>query len=73
MADSYFYHPVNICPSLILFSLFITTVVVPLSAFLRIISLLLISSLRARCSPGGRLFLGLTSGVSASFILTSSK
>ena len=45
----------------------------PLSAFLRIISLLLISSLRARCSPGGRLFLGLTSGVSASFILTSSK
>ena len=46
-----------------LFSLFITTVVVPLSSFLRIISLLLISSLRARSSPGGRLFLGLTSGV----------
>ena len=69
VADNYFY----ICPSLILFSLFITTVVVPLSAFLRIISLLLISSLRARCSPAGRLFLGLTSGVSASFILTSSK
>ena len=45
----------------------------PLSAFLRIISLLLIRSLRARCSLGGRLFLGLTSGVSASFILTSSK
>ena len=43
------------------------------TAFLRIISLLLISSLRARCSSGGRLFLGLTSGVSASFILTSSK
>ena len=40
----------------------------PLSSFLRIISLLLISSLRARRSPGGRLFLGLTSGVSASFI-----
>ena len=38
------------CLSLILFSLFITTVAVPLSAFLRIISLLLtlISSLRAR-------------------------
>ena len=35
----------------------------PLSFFLRIISLLLISSLRARSSPGGRLFLGLTSGV----------
>ena len=52
-----------ICPSVILFSLFITTVVVPLSSFLRIISLLLISSLRARSSPGGRLFLGLTSGV----------
>ena len=35
----------------------------PLSSFLRIISLLLVSSLRARSSPGGRLFLGLTSGV----------
>ena len=30
------------------------------------------SSLRTRCSPGDRLFLGLTSGVSTSFILTSS-
>ena len=45
----------------------------PLSAFLRIISLLLISSWRARCSPVGRLFLALTSGVSSSFILTSSQ
>ena len=49
------------------------TVVVPLSAFLRIISLLLMSSLRAHSLPGGRLLLGLTSEVSASFILTSSK
>ena len=48
----------RIWPSLILSCVFMTTVVVPLSAFLRFISVSRFRALRASRSAGGRLFFG---------------
>ena len=62
-----------IWPSCFLSSAFITTMVVPLSAFLIFISLLCVKALRASRSAGGRLFFGFASFKSAISLFTSSR
>ena len=57
----------------ILSRVFMTTVVVPLSAFLRFISVSRFRALRASRSAGGRLFFGFVISISARSLLTSSK
>ena len=70
MACSFFSSSSSICPSLILSSVFIMTVVVPLSAFLTLILVFCLSSLIACRSLKGRLFLGVIILTSASCVLT---
>ena len=53
--------------------LFMMTVVVPLSAFLRFMAGLFLSSFRAAISLRDKLFLGLLNVISASCVLTLSK
>ena len=63
----------RVWPSLILSCVFMTTVVVPLSAFLRLISVSCFRALRASRSAGGRLFFGFVISISARSLLTSSR
>ena len=55
----------RIWPSLILSCVFMTTVIVPLSAFVRFISVSRFKALRASRSAGGRLFFGFVISISA--------
>ena len=63
----------RVWPSLILSYMYMTTVLVPLSAFLRFISVSRFRALRAPRSAGGRLFFGFFISISARSILTSSR
>ena len=55
----------RIWPSLILSCVFMTTVIVPLSAFVRFISVSRFKALRASRSAGGSLFFGFVISISA--------